>query len=204
MLTLHYLPGTCAFVPHVALAWSGLPYEAKAETRTSIKEPAYLKMNPMGQVPLLTDGDWTLTQNVAIVSYIHDLAPEAGIFGKGDAKSQAKARQWLAFANADLHRQFSLIFGAVRFIDGEDCQQKLAAKAREAIIKLYRIVEDGLGEQEYLAGTLSVADLYVYITTRWAQSLNIDLSALDKLNAYCKRVESDSRVQKVLQEHGLA
>lgn len=203
MLTLHYLPGTCAFVPHVALAWSGLPYEAKAETRTSIKEPAYLKMNPMGQVPLLVDGDWTLTQNVAIVSYIHDLAPEVGIFGKGDAKSQARARQWLAFANADLHRQFSLIFGAVRYIDGEECQQKLATKARETIAKLYGIIEDALEGQDYLAGDLSIADIYVYITTRWAQSINISLSSFSRLAEYCKRVESNDGVQKALKAHGL-
>ncbi|MDO4777022.1 MAG: glutathione S-transferase family protein [Cardiobacteriaceae bacterium] len=204
MLTLHYVPGTCAFVPHVALEWSGLPYEGKAESKASIKEPSYLNMNPMGQVPLLVDGDWTLTQNVAIVSYIHELAPEAGIFGKGCKRSAAKAKQWLAFANADLHRQFSLIFGAVRYIDGEDCQQKLAAKARETIAKLYGIIDDALDGQDYLAGDLSIADIYVYITTRWAQSLNIDLSAFHRLAEYCKRVESNDGVQKVLKTHGLA
>lgn len=104
MLKLHYFPGSCAFVPHVALEWSGLPYQAQAETRESIKEPAYLKLNPLGQVPLLEDDGWTLTQNVAIVGYIHDLAPKAGIFGHGDTRTTAKARQWLSFANSDLHR----------------------------------------------------------------------------------------------------
>lgn len=203
MLTLHYVPGTCAFVPHVALEWSGLPYAVQAESKASIKEPAYLKMNPMGQVPLLVDGDWTLTQNVAIVGYLHALAPEAGLFGKGDQRSQAKARQWLTFANADLHRQFSLIFGAARYIDGEDCQQKLAAKARETVVKLYRIIDDALDGQDYLAGHLSIADIYVYITTRWADSLGIDLSALPRLAAYRKRVENHDSVKKVLEVHGL-
>lgn len=204
MLNLHYVPGTCAFVPHVALVWSGLPFAATAESKASIKEADYLKLNPMGQVPLLVDGDWTLTQNVAIVSYLHDLAPQAGIFGKGDARSQAKARQWLAFANADLHRQFSLIFGAVRYIDGEECQQKLADKARETVVKLYGIVDEALAGQDYLAGSLSIADIYVYITTRWADTLKIDLSGLPRLAAHRKRIEGDAGVQKVLQVHGLA
>lgn len=92
MLTLHYFPGSCAFVPHVALEWSGLPYRTQVETRESIKAPAYLKMNPMGQVPLLEDGGWTLTQNVAIIDYVNDLAPQAGIYTHGDAKQRAKAR----------------------------------------------------------------------------------------------------------------
>jgi len=127
MLKLHYFPGSCAFVPHVALEWSGLPYQAQAETRESIKEPAYLKLNPLGQVPLLEDDGWTLTQNVAIVGYIHDLAPKAGIFGHGDTRTTAKARQWLSFANSDLHRQFSLVFGPARFVADEAAQQALAA-----------------------------------------------------------------------------
>ena len=86
MLTLHYFPGSCAFTPHVALEWSGLPYRVQAESRESIKTPAYLKLNPLGQVPLLEDGDWALSQNVAIIDYINDLAPQAGIFTHGDAK----------------------------------------------------------------------------------------------------------------------
>ena len=102
MHTLHYFPGSCAFVPHVALEWSGLPYRTQVETRESIKTPAYLNMNPMGQVPLLEDGGWTLTQNVAIIDYVNDLAPQAGIYTHGDTKQRAKARQWLVFANADL------------------------------------------------------------------------------------------------------
>ena len=204
MLTLHYTPGSCSFVPHVALEWSGLPYEAAAESKTSIKEPAYLKLNPMGQVPLLVDGDWTLTQNLAIINYVHGLAPQADLFGAGNLRAQARARQWLAFANADLHRQFSLIFGAARYIDGEDCQQKLAEKAREAVVRLYGMVNDALEGQDYIAGGLSIADIYFYIMLRWADGLKIDLSALSRLGDYKKRVESNAGVQKILQVHGLA
>ena len=100
MLTLHYFPGSCAFVPHVALEWSGLPYRTQVETRESIKTPAYLKMNPMGQVPLLEDGGWTLTQNVAIIDYVNDLAPQAGIYTHGDTASSASysARRVLSMA----------------------------------------------------------------------------------------------------------
>ena len=169
MLTLHYFPGSCAFVPHVALEWSGLPYRTQVETRESIKTPAYLNMNPMGQVPLLEDGGWTLTQNVAIIDYVNDLAPQAGIYTHGDAKQRAKARQWLVFANADLHRQFGFVFGPARFVDGEAAQQSLAAKGREAILRLYGIVEEALAGQNFLAGELSIADVYVYTTLRWAK-----------------------------------
>gem|GEM_PF-233626 len=197
MLKLHYFPGSCAFVPHVALEWSGLPYQAQAETRESIKEPAYLKLNPLGQVPLLEDDGWTLTQNVAIVGYIHDLAPKAGIFGHGDTRTTAKARQWLSFANSDLHRQFSLVFGPARFVADEAAQQALAAGGRAAILRLYGIVNDALHTQNYLAGELSIADIYVYTTLRWARTLQIDLGSLDRLDDYYARIDANPGVQSV-------
>ncbi|WP_298643916.1 glutathione S-transferase N-terminal domain-containing protein [uncultured Cardiobacterium sp.] len=197
MLKLHYFPGSCAFVPHVALQWSGLPYEAVAETRDSIKTPAYLKLNPLGQVPLLEDGDWTLTQNVAIVGYIHDLAPKAGIFGHGDVRTTAKARQWLAFANSDLHRRFSLVFGPARYVEDEAAQQALAAGGRAAILHLYGIVNDALHGQNYLAGSLSIADIYVYTTLRWAHTLQIGLDGFDRLGDYYARIDANPGVQAV-------
>lgn len=200
MLTLHYFPGSCAFVPHVALEWSGLPYRIQAETRESIKTPAYLKLNPLGQVPLLEDGDWALSQNVAIIDYINDLAPQAGIFTHGDAKQQAKARQWLVIANAELHRQFSFVFGPARFVEGEAAQQALAAKGREAILRLYGVINETLAGQNWLAGELSIADVYVYMTLRWAKGLKLDVSTFARLTAYFDRVGANPGVLAVLQQ----
>ena len=200
MLTLHYFPGSCAFTPHVALEWSGLPYRVQAESRESIKTPAYLKLNPLGQVPLLEDGDWALSQNVAIIDYINDLAPQAGIFTHGDAKQRAKARQWLVIANAELHRQFSFVFGPARFVEGEAAQQALAAKGREAILRLYGVIDEALAEQNYLAGELSIADVYVYMTLSWAKGLKLDVSAFARLAAYFDRVGANPGVLAVLQQ----
>lgn len=204
MLTLHYLPATCAFVPHVALEWSQLPYQAQAETRDSIKTPAYMAKQPLGQVPLLTDGDFSLMQNVAIVEYVHHLAPNAGIFGHGDARQRAQALQWLAFANNTLHPRFGFIFAPMRFLDDEGAQQKLAEKARRDVVKLYEVIAHALADKEYLAGELTIADIYVYITLRWAENLKIDLSALPVLAAYRARIEQNAGVQAVLAAHGLA
>lgn len=203
MLKLHYLPGACSLVPHVALAWSGLPYEAVAETRESIKSPAYLARHPQGSVPLLEDGDWALSQNMAILDYIHDLAPKAGIFGHGDKRAVARARQWLAFANSDLHKLFGPVFAAARFIDGEQEQAALAARARENAVKLFGIVNEALNGKDYLSGELTIADVYVYVIGRWANALKLDLSRLGNLAPYFARIEANAGVQTALKEQGL-
>lgn len=122
MLRLYYLPGACSLVPHTALEWIGVDFDAQAVDHTIIKSPEYLALNPNGQVPLLQEGSWTLTQNVAILDYLNDVYPQAKLYGSGDARAVAYAREWLAFLNADLHKAFSLIFGAARFPKMKACK----------------------------------------------------------------------------------
>jgi glutathione S-transferase len=207
MLKLYYIAGACSFVPHVALQWSGLEYTAEEIGRDKVKSTEYLALNPQGQVPLLTDGNWTLSQNIAIIDYINDLAPNKGIYGataNNDPKARAKARQWLAFANSDLHSGFKPIFGAARMIDGEEVQNTLQANACAAVAKMFASVDTALAQQDYLTGnSISIADVYVYIEMRWAQRCKIALSQYHNLNAFYQRVEADAGVTAVLKAQRL-
>ena len=206
MLKLHFMAGACSLVPHVALQLSGLPYEVQAESQETIKSPAYLAMNPLGAVPLLVDTDdgWTLTQNVAILDYLHDLVPQAGILGQGaDLRQMARAQQWLLFANSELHKVFGAIFAAGLFIDGEDEQAQVATKAREKAMWMFGIVDRALAGQDYLSGLLSAADVYLYTIMRWTRPLEIDLSQHARLAPYYARVERDPGVLAALKEEGL-
>ncbi|MCO6509070.1 MAG: glutathione S-transferase family protein [Snodgrassella sp.] len=207
MLKLYYIAGTCSFVPHVALQWSGLQYTAEEVGRDTVKSAQYLALNPQGQVPLLTDGNWALSQNIAIIDYINDLAPDKGIYGvaaNNDPKARAKARQWLAFANSDLHSGFKPIFGAARMIEGEEAQNKLKTNACDAVAKMFAGIDQVVAQQDYLTGnSISIADVYVYIEMRWAQRCKIDLSQYHNLNAFYQRVEADDGITAVLKAQRL-
>ncbi|WP_239349209.1 glutathione S-transferase family protein [Snodgrassella communis] len=207
MLKLYYIAGTCSFVPHVALQWSGLEYVAEEVGRDTVKSAEFLALNPQGQVPLLTDGNWALSQNIAIIDYINDLAPDKGIYGvaaNNDPKARAKARQWLAFANSDLHSGFKPIFGAARMIEGEEAQNKLKTNACDAVAKMFAGIDQVVAQQDYLTGnSISIADVYVYIEMHWAQRCKIDLSQYHNLNAFYQRVEADDGITAVLKAQRL-
>ncbi len=204
MLNLYYLPGACALVPQVALEWAGAPYQAVEVPRDGLKSPEFLALNPMGSVPVLQDGDWTLTQNAAIITYVDECFPQAGIFGSGTAKERAKARQWLSYANVDLHTAFGPLFGPQRFIEGEEEQAALRAVAAGKVTSLYRWPDEVLQQQPYLAGDeITIGDVYVYVTLRWAKALGLDLSAYSALDGFMKRVEADQGVQAALGKQGL-
>ncbi len=76
MFTLHLSPGACSRASHIALAESGMPYTlsrvkfAEQEQRSQ----HFLKINPKGRVPALETGHGVLTETVAILAYIAQVA----------------------------------------------------------------------------------------------------------------------------------
>ena len=203
MLKLYYLPGACPLVPHTALFWAKAEFEAVALKHADLQSAEFLAVNAAGAVPVLQEGDWTLSQNIAILDYLNDRYPEAVIFGRGDIRSQAKARQWLAFANADVHPVFGSIFQPDRFIDGEGENAQIRARATLQALDYLTLVDQALMQQDYLTGELSIADVYFYVILRWAKLLKIDLSSLNRLEDYFLRIEGNAGVQSALRQQGL-
>jgi len=102
MLTLYYAPGACSMASHIVLEESGEKYEprkvdlAGGEQRTE----AYLKMNPLGRVPVLgLDDGSPLTENTAILPYLgkrYDLWPK-------DSNAEAKTLSLIGYFAASVH-----------------------------------------------------------------------------------------------------
>lgn len=203
-MKLYTLPGACSTACHITLHWSDLPFEVQVLTRDTLKTRDFLEINPTGSVPALVDGDFRLTQNAAIVGYIADLAPRAGLAGDGSARQRAEATRWLAYCNADVHPAFHPLFGPSRFIDDESRFDAVKAAARRRIRGLYEAAERELQGRDWIAGFRSFADPYLYITLRWASKAGVDLSGYDQLAAFVRRMEADAGVQAALQAEGLA
>ena len=203
-MKLYTKPGACSTACHISLHWSGAAFGVQVLTAEEMKAPAYLAINPAGAVPALEDGDFVLTQNAAIVGYIADLNPAAGLAGDGSPRQRAEANRWLAFCNADLHPAFHPLFGPARFIGDESQFDALKAAARLRLRDLYERAERQLEGREWIAGFRSYADPYLYITLRWAARTGVDLSGFDNLAAFVQRMEADAGVQAALKAEGLA
>jgi len=204
-MKLYYMPGACSLASQIVLEWIGKPYQAHKLSREELKQPEFLQINALGAVPALVDGDLKLTQNAAILEYLAEQAPQSRLLGDGSAASRAQVRRWLGLINSDVHRTFSLIFGAQRYLpDDETAQAKLAASAATQLRTLFGHLDQQLAGQPYLAGTApSIADPYLYVVLRWARGKSIDLSGMDNLAAFFQRMEADPAVQAALQAEGL-
>src|SRR6187549_3472526 len=82
-MKLYYSSGSCALSPHIVAIEAGIPLETvkvDLKTKTVAEEGDYWSINPKGYVPALEldDGD-VLTEGPAIVQYLADLKPAAGL-----------------------------------------------------------------------------------------------------------------------------
>jgi len=203
-MKLYTKPGACSLADHILLRWSGLPFELEVMDAERMKSPAYLQLNPAGAVPVLTVGDWVLTQNAAILGYIADTAPLSGLGGDGTARGRAEIARWIAFVNADLHPTFKPIFGSTAYL-GDDTLIELSKQdARTKLRALFERVDAQLRKHDWLAGERSGADAYLFVTVRWAQKVGVDLSGLDGVAKFFQRMSADADVQAALKAEGLA
>lgn len=202
-MKLYSLPGACSTACHITLRWAGGPFDVHVLARDELKSPEFLAINPVGAVPALVDGDFVLTQNAAIVGYIADQRPLAGLAGDGSARQRAEANRWLAFVNADVHPAFHPLFGPARFIDDASRFDDLKQAARVRLRGMFERAEQQLNGRDWLAGIRSYADPYFYITLRWASRTGVDLSGLSNIAAFRERMEADDDARAALKAEGL-
>ena len=203
-MKLYTSPGACSTADHIALQWTGAPFEIEIVTREQRQSPEYLAINPAGTVPVLRDGDYILTQNAAILGYIADTWPAAQLAGNGSARERAEANRWLAFVNSDLHPAFKPIFGPARYLPDESQYEAVKAQARSNVRGLFERADQQLAGKQWLAGFRSYADPYLYVTLRWAANTGVDLVGFDNLHALKQRMDVDAGVLAALKAEGLS
>jgi glutathione S-transferase len=202
-MKLYTKPGACSLTDHIVLEWIGKPFDVKVLTSAETKQPEYLKINPLGVVPAITDGDWALTQNAAILNYLADTNPEAKLGGEGTPKGRAEVNRWLAFLNADVHPAFHPIFGSTAYLEDPAIIEKTKEAARKKLRGLFERVNQQLEGKQWLTDTRSIADPYLFVTLRWANKTGVDLSGLDNLIAFEQRMAADAGVQRAMRTEGL-
>jgi len=99
MIKLYWSPRSRSFTAIWLMEESGLAYErVLTDINTGAqKAPDYLKINPMGKVPALVDGDAKLAEAAAICAYVADRYPESRLAPATDDPNRARYMQWLFF-----------------------------------------------------------------------------------------------------------
>jgi glutathione S-transferase len=197
-MKLYYFSGACALADHIVLEWIGAPYEAIKLDRAALKSPEFLSLNPEGAVPVLVDGHFVLTQNVAILYYLAERHPDARLLANGSARGRAEVMRWLGLLNSDVHPAFKPIFAPTHFHPDPAAAKLIADTARAQVRKHLERLDRHMDGRDWLAGNRSIADPYLFVLLHWARRLEVDSSGLNRLAGFVERMEIDRGVRAAL------
>jgi glutathione S-transferase len=95
------------------LEWIGKPYDL---VKVKPSDLEYLKLNPLGQVPAIIDGEsGVMNQADAVLEYLARKYPEAKLGDDGTLQNGYDLDCWLAFLPGDMHPAFFPFFVPDRY-----------------------------------------------------------------------------------------
>ncbi len=198
-MDLFFSPLACSMSARIALAEAGAAanlIEVDPDTKRMLAAGEdYRAIHPLGYVPALRLDDGTvLTENAAILQFIADEYPAAGLAPPAsDRLARAKLRQWLSFIGTELHKALM-----TPLLGRETPPEVKAWTARKYASRL-AYLDDKLKGREFLLDRFSVADGYLATVLNWTQATpEIDLAAYPNVKAYLERMRQRPSVAAAL------
>lgn len=199
-MKLYYKAGTCSLSPHIVLLEAGLDFELeKVDLKTKKTEAGkdYLGINPNGYVPALELGPGdVMTEGPAIVQYLADLKPAAGLAPANGTRERYRLQSWLNFISTELHKGYGPLFHG-------EAPAQWKAIVKKQLESRYATVDKHLAGNEYLLDArYSVADIYLFVTLTWTGYAGIDRAQWPALSRLHDRVAARPAVQAAMKaEH---
>lgn len=121
------------------------------------RSPAFLAINPMGEVPVLVDGDLTLTQSGVILDHISALTGRLG--GKSEAERREVMR-WLFWDNHKLSGQAGTTRFLGNFLAPEKRPEGVIPFLQGRMKAAYKVLDAHLAGRDWIVGDgPTIADL---------------------------------------------
>jgi glutathione S-transferase len=198
MLTLFYAPGACSMASHIALEESGEKYEprkvdlAGGEQRTE----AYLKINPLGRVPVLGLDDGTpLTENTAILPYLgrrFDLWPK-------DATAEAKALSLIGYFASSVHPAHAHVGRPERYTADTSAFPGIKEAGLKTFHTYLKQIDGMLAGREWFSDEYSVLDPYGFVFYTWGVRRDLPMAELKNYTAHKDRMLKRAAVGRVVE-----
>ncbi|UWP89812.1 glutathione S-transferase family protein [Aliiroseovarius crassostreae] len=177
-----------AYKAALTLELSGLDWEPVyvdffgGETRT----PEFREINPMGEAPVMVDGDVTLSQSGAIQDYVSSKS------GKLGGRSAAERREILRWQFWDNHKMSS-VAGMTRFLMNFIPEDKRPAEViafnQGRLKSAYKTLESELSTRDWLVGdAITLADISCCGYLFYPEPFGFDRTEWPAIDAWLTRI----------------
>lgn len=197
---IYAYPGACSRVTMTALEEAGVPYiDRWIDIRSNQQySPDYIARNRKAKIPALSVDGNTLTENPAILFYLHQRYPEAGLLPRGgDIYDNARGLSDLAWCASMLHPMVRQIRNPKKWTKGD--VSGIAEDGLEKLNKEASFVDDALSKSTWWYGeTWSIVDVYIYWVFSTAAKGAFELDDYPGLAAHAERVRARPSFQRAL------
>lgn len=164
----------------------GQPYRTEVlGFGTSMKDPSYLAINPMGKVPAIVHGDTIVTEGAAICAYLADAFPEAGLAPSPGDPRRGPYYRWMFFSAGPLEAALTN-----RSLGFEIPAERRRMMGYGSVEDAVNTMEYAVSQSEYIAGDrFTAADVYVGSHIGWGMMFGT-LEKRPAFEAYWSRISS--------------
>lgn len=200
-MKLYFSPGACSLAPRIVMHELGVAFESEkvnGKTKMTAGGADFRTINPKAYVPALQlDNGEVLTEAAIIMQYLADQHGGAALLA-GSGMDRYRVQEWLHFISTEVHKSFTPLFAPT----SNDGAKEYTRKNLDV---RYTYIDQQLAGKEYLhGGQLSIADIYLFVVTTWAQYVAVDLSPYPNVLAFQARIAARPSVQAALRDEGLA
>jgi glutathione S-transferase len=191
MLKLYYAPDTCALASHIALEDAGATYETVRIdfAKTEQRDPDYLAINPKGRVPSLVTDRGVLTETPAILAYISQSFPRAGLAPLDDPFAFARVQAFNSYLCSTAHVAHSHRMRGSRWADEPEAIAAMQRKVPQSVGECYGLIERDMLEGPWVMGaSYTICDPYLFTLTQWLDGDGVDRSKLPKIQEHTRRM----------------
>ena len=134
-----------------------------------MKAPEFLRLNPMGKVPVLSHGDAVVTETAAICAYLADAFPSAGLAPPPGSPARAAYYRWLFFGAGSFE---AAVVNAALGVEVPEGRQGMVGYG--SLGRVLDTLDGALSGADHLAGgVFSAADVYVGSQVGYGMASNL-------------------------------
>jgi glutathione S-transferase len=164
-----------------------LPYEFADSPADVRRAPAFLALNPLGQIPVLQDGDVVLADSNAILVYLAKRHAAGTAWLPEDPVGAARVQRWLSQAAGEIMFGPAAARVSARFYD----TGVPPALAQALAARVLGLMEGELAARAWLAAaTPTIADIACYSYVAHAPEGGIALDPYPRVRAWIGRVQA--------------
>ncbi|MEP2716435.1 glutathione S-transferase family protein [Pseudophaeobacter sp.] len=198
-MQLYYAPRTISVAVAIALEEAGLDYEPIKIDFASQEQmsPAYAQINPKARVPALAVDGGILTETGALLDYVADIAPEAGL-RPSDPVLLARMREVMYYLASTMHVNHAHKLRGSRWASKTSSYKDMQAKVPETMAEsCAHICQYGLRGPFVLGDSVSLADCYLYVVCTWLEGDGVALADFPKIQSFMTAMEQRDSLRAV-------